>query len=593
MNQAPRRAAGSIELLESRLLFAATEIVRNGGFEGTVSSADWVLSGNLQADSRFTNVHTGAGYAYLATTAGTAGNSLSGTMYQQLTIPANATSASLSFWHKITTAETTTTSANDTMTVQVMNAAGTTVLQSISSLSNLNASSDYVQKTIALNSSLIGQTVRVFVTASTDASLATTFRVDDVSLSAEVPGSPTPTPTPTPSNMRVVGYLPYYRQSSFSKIDLSQLTHINYFSIQATDAGVLSTPNINDANLATVVNAMHALGKKVSITVGPTSLSNLAASSTARAAFANNLLVYCNARNLDGVDIDWEPPAGNNVPNYGLLIDSLYTVLQPAGKLITAAVNPWTNEIPVAQVNAKMDWLNVMCYDFAPANHSTYSDSVSGMVDWTNYGVQKSKIVMGMPFYGKSGTTWSNDVSKTYGAILADYKAINGVYPGPDIESYVDSTGATYYFNNVTTVQKKAAYVRDNGYGGAMIWELGQDWWNSSSKYDSMSLLPALNSILRPPSWLTRRRRLAIYLLQPHARRESRQRQFRRRRVRQRSDACRQHRQRIEREVQRLAEDFEPQHHRRRRDRSRRRKQSVEHEVDLDHRQRKAGSHRQ
>jgi GH18 family chitinase len=37
------------------------------------------------------------------------------------------------------------------------------------------------------------------------------------------------------------------------------------------------------------------------------------------------------------------------------------------------------------------------------------------------------------------------------------------------------------YFNGIDTVQKKVCYVRQNGFGGVMIWELGQDTADDSS----------------------------------------------------------------------------------------------------------------
>jgi hypothetical protein len=484
-----RRMGVQIESLESRLFLSSAELVRNGGFEGTVSSSDWVRSGLLQADSRFGNYHNSPGYAYLSDLNGNAANSISGSMYQQFAIPATASSVTLNFWTKITTSETTTTLSNDLLTAQVYDSTGTTLLQTASSLSNLNASASYVQRTIGLSRSLIGQTVRLVFSASTDAALATTFRVDDVSVNAVSPAT----------SGRVVAYLPEYRYSSvFSKLDFNLMTHANYFSISAAADGSLSTGGVNAAHLDTAVAALHAAGDTVSITVGPVSFSTLAADATARMAFANNVVNYALAHNLDGIDIDWEPPAGNSVANYALLINDLYTVGHPLHMLITAAVNPWTNEIPVTAVNTKMDWLNVMCYDFAPANHETYSDAISGMVDWTNYGVAKNKIVMGVGFYGRSGTTWSNTVSKGYNTSLSDYYAANGVYPPPDMDTYNG-----YYFNGVTTIEKKAAYVRDNGYGGMMTWEVGMDHYDASGKYDQYSLLPVMNSMMRPPAWLT------------------------------------------------------------------------------------------
>lgn len=472
-----------VERLDRRCLLAATELVRNGGFEGAVSSADWTVGGAFQADSRFALPNTGTGYAYFSNTDGTAGNSLSGSMVQQLTLPSNLTSATLNFYTRISTSETTTTAQNDTMNVSIMDQTGTTTLQNLGTLSNLNASGGYTLRTYPINRSLIGQTVRLVFTAATNASLPTTFRVDDVSLNG----------VSAATNNRIVGYLPYYRYSSaFSKIDWSALTHVNYFSITTDTAGVITSTNVTAAALNAVVSAAHAAGVTVGITVGPQSFSTLAASATARAAFATNVVNYALQYNLDCIDIDWEPPAGNNVANYGTLISDLYNVANPQKIMITAAVNPWTNEIPASAVNTKMAWLNVMCYDFDYANHSTYAQAVSGMVDWTNYGVAKNKILMGMPFYGKQGTSWSNDTSSTYATMIANYLTDNGgTYPSPDIDFI-----SNFYGNGIETVRAKMQYVVSNGYGGAMIWELGQDRWNGSNQYEYRSLLPVMKSVI-------------------------------------------------------------------------------------------------
>lgn len=476
-NRTPRVA---VEPLELRRLLAATELVRNGGFEGVVSSSDWTRTGAFQADSNFLLPRTGSGHAYVN---GGAGNNLTGSIQQTISIPSNLTSLTLSFWTRINTSETTTTQQNDTLSVRVLNADGTATLQTLTTLSNLNASTGYVQRTFALARSLIGQTVRLAFNASTNASLATTFRVDDVSLNGVSPEQ----------NNRVVGYLPTYRYSStFNKLDWSALTHVNYFAISADTTGAISNGNVTAAALNNVVATAHAAGVTVGITVGPQSFSTLAASATARQTFATNVVNFALQYNLDAIDIDWEPPAGNNVASYGSLINDLHAAASPQKIMITAAVNPWTNEIPVAAVNTKMAWLNVMCYDFSYANHATYAHSISGLTDWTNYGVAKNKLVMGLPFYGRAGTSWSNTTSSTYATMLSNHRSSNGGYPGPEVDAF-----SGFYANGIETIRQKVQYVADNGYGGAMIWELGQDHFEFADSYSQRSLLPVIKSVLR------------------------------------------------------------------------------------------------
>jgi hypothetical protein len=86
-----------------------------------------------------------------------------------VTIPSTACSASFSFWLKVISAETTTTSAFDTLTVQVQNSAGT-ALATLATYSNLNKGTTYVQKSFDL-SAYKGQTIRVYFKGVEDASL--------------------------------------------------------------------------------------------------------------------------------------------------------------------------------------------------------------------------------------------------------------------------------------------------------------------------------------------------------------------------------------------------------------------------------------
>ena len=105
------------------------------------------------------------------------------TLYQQVAIFSTKTSATLTFWLHIDTAETTTTIAYDTLAVQVRNSSGT-LLQTLATYSNLNAGAGYAQKTFDL-SAYIGQTIRVYLTATEDSQKQTSFVVDDFALNVQ------------------------------------------------------------------------------------------------------------------------------------------------------------------------------------------------------------------------------------------------------------------------------------------------------------------------------------------------------------------------------------------------------------------------
>ena len=101
-------------------------------------------------------------------------------LYQTVTIPPSACAASLSFWLKVSTQETTTRRAYDKLTVSLKNASGNT-LTTLGAYSNLEATSGYIEKTFNLLA-YRGQTVTLYLQGTEDSSLATSFFADDFAL---------------------------------------------------------------------------------------------------------------------------------------------------------------------------------------------------------------------------------------------------------------------------------------------------------------------------------------------------------------------------------------------------------------------------
>ncbi len=152
-----------------------SELVVNGGFEG--SPAPWTLTGGA-IWSTGGNAHTGTGYLILG-----GANRTSRAAYQQITIP-SGTSPSLNFWLNVTSSETTTTTQYDRFFVEVRSASGA-LLATLATFSNLNevpTANSYTLRGAYNLSGFAGQTVRIQFRATTDRSLITTFRVDDVSV---------------------------------------------------------------------------------------------------------------------------------------------------------------------------------------------------------------------------------------------------------------------------------------------------------------------------------------------------------------------------------------------------------------------------
>jgi PKD repeat protein len=242
---------------------------------------------------------------------------------------------------------------------------------------------------------------------------------------------------------RIVGYFPWWESGDINSIDYSKVTDIIYFHIWPNADGSLDTTDINYdiSNLHTIRDRAHAAG-------------------------------------LDGIDIDWEPiDTEAKKDNFVLLLSDLSDALLPDGKLVTVAVNAERVELRASAVNS-LSWINIMAYDmnWNNAEHSTFSDVVAALDRYEAIGVPKEKLVLGIPFYGRS-SEWSSEMK---------YEDIVSTCTPSSNQNYCNG----HYFNGIDLVQQKAQYVLDNGYDGVMVWNLGQD------TYDQTSLLNAINTIL-------------------------------------------------------------------------------------------------
>jgi hypothetical protein len=152
-----------------------TQLLGNPGFE-TGTASPWVATTGVISNSASEPAHSGSWDAWL----NGYGTTHTDSIYQQVTIPSTSTTATLTFWLHIDTAETTTTTQFDTFKVQIRNSANT-VLATLQTFSNLDKNTGFALKTYNL-APYIGQTIRVYFLGAEDSSLQTSFVVDDTAL---------------------------------------------------------------------------------------------------------------------------------------------------------------------------------------------------------------------------------------------------------------------------------------------------------------------------------------------------------------------------------------------------------------------------
>jgi PKD repeat protein len=160
---------------------ASQQLVLNDGFESGVLSP-WVATGaavKVCSASSCTGVTPPAGtYALLL---GGTGSTKTATVAQAVAVPAAATKATLTFNLRIGTNEAAGAAVYDTFKVQVVSGTTTTTL---ATYSNKDAAAGYVARSFDLTP-YKGKSIKVQFAESEDSSLASSFTLDDVRVTAQ------------------------------------------------------------------------------------------------------------------------------------------------------------------------------------------------------------------------------------------------------------------------------------------------------------------------------------------------------------------------------------------------------------------------
>lgn len=256
------------------------------------------------------------------------------------------------------------------------------------------------------------------------------------------------------------------------------------------------------------------------------SLGQGASTAARRATFATTAVGLLKNLGLDGLDIDWEYPANaDQAQQYVDLLAALRLELDsyalsinlPRDQFELSVAAPagidTIQQLRIKDMDQYLSFWNVMCYDYAGSWSTTagyHSNLFQGSLNtdsalkaYINAGVAPSKLVMGMPIYGRSFTN-TDGVGKPFSGVGTgsweagswDYKVLplSGATEQMDMTavsaySYDPSSRTLITYDNEQTIRVKAEYVQRNGLGGGM-------WWESSSDDPCRSLVKAFTDVI-------------------------------------------------------------------------------------------------
>lgn len=333
-----------------------------------------------------------------------------------------------------------------------------------------------------------------------------------------------------PPEYKRIGYV-------FGTVDVSpeearQLTHINYAFANVTEEGRVVLEQEQDSVNLAQLRALKSENPnlKILLSIGgwvwSDYFSNAALTDSSRALFARTAVDLLDEHDLDGLDIDWEYPAQpgeDNVyrpedeKNFTLLLRTVRRHLDEQAKqdgrsenesyLLTIAAGADTDFVEhtnMAAVHEPLDFVNLMTYDFhgewsdhtghlanlyPPAVPDTMQRSGAAAVElFLEAGVPPSKLVLGVPFYGRgwAGVEPQNDglyqpYVESRGGFSYDTLA-NHLAEQPGFTRQWDAAARAATLWNADSsllityeiprsLRSKAYFVRSRGLGGIMYWQ--------------------------------------------------------------------------------------------------------------------------
>ncbi|EAU80760.2 chitinase [Coprinopsis cinerea okayama7 len=232
-----------------------------------------------------------------------------------------------------------------------------------------------------------------------------------------------------------------------------------------------------------------------------------------RAEFVKSSVALLDDYGLDGLDVDYEyPQNAEQARGYVDLLRELREALDQRERengegckfllTIAAPCGPDNyKKLLVAEMDQYLDFWNLMAYDYSgswdrTANHQANLlgppiNTHEALEFYVSGGVASHKLVMGIPLYGRSFTQTDGPGHAFVGIGEGTWE--RGVYDYRTLPLPLDTTftyndedlGASWTYDKTTRemisfdtpeiARLKGQFIRDNGLGGSMFWELSGD----------------------------------------------------------------------------------------------------------------------
>lgn len=310
-------------------------------------------------------------------------------------------------------------------------------------------------------------------------------------------------------NKTVFGWHPYWVNGLEDNYNWDLISDLCYFSYEV-DAATGNAISTHSWSTADAIDTALVKGKKVHLCVTLFSQhATFFGNASAQTTLINNLVNLLQTRGAHGINIDFEGVPSGQSANLTAFMTNLGNTLHAANPNYQLSVClyavDWGNVFDETVLTNVVDFYTIMGYDYYYSGSSqagptdplygfsaSYDYSLSRSVSYyLNAGIPSSKLVLGLPYYGREWETTSNAVlanttganvfSRTYRFVKDN---VSGFYVNPVTSTRSSSTG--YIFQNAGTwrqcwiseadnLKDRYELVHRRNLLGIGIWTLGYD----------------------------------------------------------------------------------------------------------------------
>jgi Glycosyl hydrolases family 18 len=345
---------------------------------------------------------------------------------------------------------------------------------------------------------------------------------------ANAPPAPAPPSLANAAPLRAhetFGFAPYWTLSQSAGFNVSGFSTLAYFSVGVNADGTLDHSGAGwdgyeSQALADLVSRAHGAGDRVVLTVNDfdqASLNQLTSSPTAGSTLSAALIAAIEAKNLDGVNLDFEGEGSADQSGLTRLVSQVSTAMHTLNPHYQVTMDTYASSAGdsggfynIPALAPAVDGFFVMAYQLnlqstgsstSPLTSTMFSDKTT--IDQYATAVPAAKVILGMPYFGIDWPTTSGTLTAEASGPATDVSYGQVASSGHPVywDDTTDTAWTSYqvgnqwhetFFEDPTSLYDAAQLAGARNLGGLGVWALGMDGNDPSLLAALLGFAPAV-----------------------------------------------------------------------------------------------------